>query len=95
MWKQSERSLANNCKFVTLLATWEMNGRNQRKECEATFDKMDKENKGYITKEELKKFLQSIGESMPDNDFERFLADSEIVDEEGNITRESFLEMFD
>lgn len=71
-----------------------MNPRNKHKEFTATWERIEGSGKGFITTEELKEFLHSVGESMSNHDFEKFLADSEILNEDKVITREAFLSMF-
>eukprot|EP01127_Copromyxa_protea_P024686 TRINITY_DN9843_c0_g1_i1.p1 TRINITY_DN9843_c0_g1~~TRINITY_DN9843_c0_g1_i1.p1 ORF type:complete len:160 (-),score=32.94 TRINITY_DN9843_c0_g1_i1:3-455(-) len=80
--------------FLAVFTDWEMKERNKIQEYTTTFELIDRSGKGFVTVEELRKFLVSVGESMPDTDFEKFLKDSEIVNQDNVITRESFLSVF-
>jgi Ca2+-binding EF-hand superfamily protein len=80
--------------FLALFQAWEMKEGHQSREHNTTFDLIDRSGKGYVTLEELRKFLHSIGESMSDTDFEKFMQESDIVNEDGVVTREAFLQLF-
>lgn len=76
------------------MTLWEMKEADKRREYVATWDQIDTHNKGWVTVEEVRKFLLSVGEAMSDKDFEKFLKDSELVNADNLVTRGAFLSLF-